>query len=1273
MEMYPVKGLAGALVSLHVPEISALSIMYCKFGNRLVVAQRNATPTTLETTIICRVPRQTRGFHSVEVTHNGRDFTSSGLIFHHIDIIITDTFPKRVRPDGGTLVTITGGGFQDDFVCLGQFNSMAVKAAFLSSALLVCESIASYSTSSLGMTISVETSGIAQSTMSEMIDLLPVEAFVTGSIWSVDPNEPSLEEVIVEGSGFDVREDSHIWCMFGSILIIGRIYSSTRCSCRPPLTQRIILLYVSSNLVDFSPISLVSPSGHCLHGNHLASLLSIEEHVVVRLLGHPGRKSYDLKMFARQPSLNVRACSKLNSAFELVETLSTLYCARVLNFVEVREEPSLSSVLPLSAAKSGGSLHVITGGDFGIDLMCKFNDLLQPGHGVSSALMFCEAPASDELDAPWSLQLGVHPHQTEFGTGSIIVEAVPHSVIQDVTPIFGLTDGGSSIHIDADIYSKNIHSSTFVCHLSTISSIHARWLSGNTIECITPARHASQADVCVSTGSILDIWSLQFLYISKLALGLRRRDSLDGTLSTKNAMNHATIDVFDGGVMVMPAAHDLAHRDHAVQEMSLIEARTMPSPGLETRAFPRVSNTFPTSVEESGGLLMLAGQDFSTDAVVLSGTWTVGHFISSVLIFLDIKSGSAGEEVVLFESGTKYRSHGKLLVYENDATVFSLQPMQGTLAGGTLLTVAGENFVNSKGLSCAVGTFAPLSGRWLGSHTLDCVTPAHLEILVRVSITNVSPVFARESLSYRYRMMETLMVGTKLSELEFWKADDYQSLFCEFASDTELSNETTLQSKSDVVLFDLTRVTSTDACGIPRRELGFSAAVVDASSYNYNVDIQYLHIMSPSVRAIMPHHVDTGRQHPVWILGEDFSNAEPFCVTEGERTYGLIISSAMLLCELADHGEGDVQLSVGLHSGTSNTGLVTYESQIGKIEVNPHGGPESGGTFVSISTQFAARLSPAECKFGTVGSLFARITSPGLYQCITPAQLSGLSRMALSTNSFGPAAVAMFEYHSSLTASDIFFCKSVATLPLCHDLNFDSIQQVVRENSFYFVYSENFMCRPHSVMARGFIAVLAFGPSYSMPPQVAQSQFLVNQPVVTANVFPTAAIACGGTLMHIHGKNIVKTDFGTPHCIFGSQALRAQVISSTIALCEVPAAKPHSDSSASIELSLLSLAFYSSIGKTAQHYTFVSHPMVHHLLPERGPSRGGTTSRVQGSTFFDTHGLSCKFGSTQVQASFVNDEEIICRTPSSGHVVVPLGVSVNGRDHFMSVHQFRYS
>ena len=1275
MEMYPERGMSGALVSLSAPEISTSSIMYCRFGKLLVVAQRNFTPTARESTIICRVPRQTRGFHSVEVTHNGRDFTNSGLIFHHIDIIITDAFPKRVHPDGGTLVTVTGGRFQDDFVCLGKTNSVAVKAAFLSSSLLVCESTAPYSTSSLGIVMSIATSGITQSMMSEMIDLHPVEVNTTGSVWSVDPNEPHIGELIIEGTGFDVREHSRIWCKFGSFVIIGRIYSSTRCSCRPPFTQNNnnTPLYVSSNLVDYSPLSLVSPSSHCLHDNKFAPLLSIEEHILVRLRGHPGRYSCDFDTFARPSSVNVHACSKLNSAFGSVETLSTPYCARVLNLIEVRQEPSLSSVFPSSAAKCGGSLHVVTGVDFGIGPMCKFNDLLQPGHGVSSALTFCEAPSSDEFDGSWILQLGVYPYQTDFRSGGIILEVVRHPVIRDVSPIFGLTDGGISLQIMANI-PLNLSSSSFVCQLSTISYIAARSLSGNMIECITPARHASQADVGVSTGSTLETWSFHFLYIGKLALVLGQPDSIDRTTSIKNTMRNSTIDIFEGDVLMMATACGLtAHREHATREIAFREGHETLTPALEILASPIVSNAFPTTVQESGGLVMLAGQDFSADTVIISGTWTIGHFISSVLIFLDIKAGSAGDEVVLLESGTTSLSQGKQLVYENDATVFSLHPLQGTLAGGTLLTVVGEKFVNSRGLSCVVGTFAPLSARWLGSNTLHCVTPAHREILIGVSITNVSPVFARESVNYRYRLTEPLIVGTKLSELEFWKTDYYESLTGECADDHELSNQMIHHGKSDMVLFDLTRVTSTNACGIPRREVGFSAAVIDASAYNSIADIQYIHILGPSIRAIMPHHVETRRQHPIWILGKHFSTAVPFCVTEDERSNGFMVSSAILICELSDHVEGDVQVSVGPHSGTSNIGVVTYESQIGKIEVIPHGAPESGGTVVSISTQFA-RISPVQCKFGTVGTLFARIMSPGLYQCVTPARLSGIFRMALSTNSFGPASTAIFEYQSSLIVSDIFFLKSVATLPLCHYGNdVDALQPVIEENSFYYIHSKNLICRPSSVMARGFTAVLAFGPSYSMPPQFTQSQFLVSQPVVTTNAFPTTAVACGGTLLHVSGRNIIKSDFGTPHCVFGSEARQAHVISSSFAMCEVPAAESHYDASAFVEVSLLSLTLSSSFGKAAQHYVRVAHPMVHHLVPQGGPSRGGTASRVQGSTFSDTLGLSCIFGSTRVQASYVSDEEIICLSPSSGHVIVPLGVSVNGRDHFSSVHQFKYS
>ena len=94
---------------------------------------------------------------------------------------------------------------------------------------------------------------------------------------------------------------------------------------------------------------------------------------------------------------------------------------------------------------------------------------------------------------------------------------------------------------------------------------------GQYVECITPARHAESGRCLCIDWINTRCWSLQFLYISKLALRLRsvipRRDIIN-----KERHESCNYRCFDSGVMVMPAAHDLAHRDHAVQEMSLIEA-----------------------------------------------------------------------------------------------------------------------------------------------------------------------------------------------------------------------------------------------------------------------------------------------------------------------------------------------------------------------------------------------------------------------------------------------------------------------------------------------------------------------------------------------------------------------------------------------------------------------------------------------------------------------------------------------------------------------------
>ena len=168
----------------------------------MVLAQQNVNATGYESIILCKAPQQSAGFHSVEITHNGRDFTNSGLMFHYgmylhrilqrtswharafctesarhllsVDNFISKVFPEHVDRTGGTTVMVSrsipflyllapctrrsrwddyepetflivafqvqGRGFQNGCYCNSGGN--AVEAAFASSALLTCEVLA---------------------------------------------------------------------------------------------------------------------------------------------------------------------------------------------------------------------------------------------------------------------------------------------------------------------------------------------------------------------------------------------------------------------------------------------------------------------------------------------------------------------------------------------------------------------------------------------------------------------------------------------------------------------------------------------------------------------------------------------------------------------------------------------------------------------------------------------------------------------------------------------------------------------------------------------------------------------------------------------------------------------------------------------------------------------------------------------------------------------------------------------------------------------------
>jgi len=90
------------------------------------------------------------------------------------------------------------------------------------------------------------------------------------------------------------------------------------------------------------------------------------------------------------------------------------------------------------------------------------------------------------------------------------------------------------------------------------------------------------------------------------------------------------------------------------------------------------------------------------------------------------------------------------------------------------------------------------------------------------------------------------------------------------------------------------------------------------------------------------------------------------------------------------------------------------------------------------------------------------------------------------------------------------------------------------------------------------------------------------------------------------------------------------------------------------------------------HYTYVSSPTQEYIIPERGPSRGGTALHMHGQKFTNTHDLSCKFGNMHVRATFVSEQEILCLTPSHAQGCVALDVAINGRDLSGNFREFKF-
>ena len=889
-----------------------------RIGRHLVAAEYNTSLVGVHSLVRCQVPQQASGFYSLEITHNGRDFTSSGLIFEHVDATINDAFPRQLNPSGGTLITVQGAGFRDGLLCRTGLQEVAVMAAVSSSALLVCETLA---VQEQNLHDSIYLSIVAsrqQSSLSDMYDLVIDGARVKGARSVIHLRNTRTDEIVIEGQGFDINL-RNAWCKVGTLVVRGMVLSSSRLSCKLPLIARKCPpLLVSFNHVDFTAVEDIEwDSTRCISHEH----------------------SYQTPVSVEWRTFNA-AWQQENVHDGLEKHMDFTNSEEALHVDDRNIQPSVYSVYPAKALRHGGIIHSFFGNSLTTQTFCRFNGFFVRSHYVSSVLALCESPAYDELGESWVVNVGDTLTGNRVIEGSAhSIDVTPHSVLLGATPESGSTAGGTLLQLTGTFNAETVQE----CKLSNIRIFNVRWVSSSQLECVTPAKHKGKALITIYSD--------------------RERQ------------------------MTFNYMHDPYH--DGLSERAQTYKSTSSS---EFSRIPKIINFFPRVIGASGGTVTVAGISLSQE-LIQDLTGGHGSYVSSAIVLLEVNSGSSGEYASLIEPASILDPQSARLLYEDEVSTTSVHPISGSAEGGTSLVMSSDILNDVPELSCRIASFTPISGRWIGSTLAECISPAHRVETVVVGIANglVTTVMPSD-VKYAYHSTSVSLVGN-VQQVDLIKEDWIESAHGGCTPRTQYDTSVRKRSQHEVTTFDMTWTILASACNASPHNSGFQAAVVDGNR-GMNAQVQYYYVSTPTVLAVIPQIVDSGRQHPVHVMGNNFDKATLFCTSGSIRTPATMISSAIVICELPEHDDGEVLVSVGARQASMNVGVVTFYEHSEVIDVLPASGPDEGGTLVSV-TMRQTKVTPWQCKFGTVGPIAGREAMDTAFQCVSPARHVSTSSFCL--------------------------------------------------------------------------------------------------------------------------------------------------------------------------------------------------------------------------------------------------------------------------------------
>jgi IPT/TIG domain len=447
-----------------------------------------------------------------------------------------------------------------------------------------------------------------------------------------------------------------------------------------------------------------------------------------------------------------------------------------------------------------------------------------------------------------------------------------------------------------------------------------------------------------------------------------------------------------------------------------------------------------------------------------------------------------------------------------------------------------------------------------------------------------------------------------------------------------------------------------------------------------NDQYTYTTTTAPTVKGVTPNSGPLTGGTSVTITGTGFTSGSSVAFGTVTAT-NVTFNSATSLSATSPPGvsAGAVDVRITTAGGTSPINqpadLFTYTSTTAPTVtgVSPNSGPLAGGTSVTITgTGFAAGSSVA---FGTVAATSLTFNSATSLSVTSPPGINAGAvdvrvTTAGDTSPINPPAD-LFTYISMTTPtvtglSPTFGPAAGGTFVTVSGTNFDDATAVdfgTTPGTNGTVINNNTIT-VDSPPGMGIVDVTVTTDAGTSPTNPADQFTYLAAPTVTG-ISPSSGPLAGGTSVTITGTDLL----GASAVYFGTTlATSFNVTSST----SITAVSPQGTSLGPVDVTVTTPAGTSPVNQPADQFTYLAAPAVLGISPSSGPSAGGTTVTITGTSF--TGASSVAFGTTPaVSFSVVSSTTITAVSPPGAGTVDVIVTTPSGTSTLSPADQFTYT